>query len=756
MSAQIHTLKTGDHAKDKKATKNTKDYDALVNHVFNRLNVQLLQKVSEMLDNADESLRILAESADTVELKTKLFELTRVVQKERGNIDKAFFISINDRITRNGQSEDNEELALVDQDEMDEMVMITTMYSNAMNSYGQEVNNLEARFEYLELHTNKTFPKHAIDPKYICEAFQTALKQVDITLDYKLLLFKLFDLEVSSRLGEMYRSLNQLFIDADVMPEVVYKAKNLDSDNDPSGKQSTPASKSDFAVREARYYDPQKNRSTNFIPRSQDEISYFISQFMNGFTTAKGKDIPESFSTIPSDKDNYNCFSRNDLMSALSRLQSKAIKTKKAVAQIDAEKIKRAIVAEMGKHQGGAVTKRVHVLDQRSIDFVGMMFKEITRDTSISKVITNLLMLLQIPVIKAAMLDEQLFSQEDHPARNTLDLISQAGKGVTDEQDHVFIKLEKIVDRLLQEYDVDIASFERAVDQLRDLIRIEEEIAAENERIEQLEIIKGHARDVVLTEMRHVTTNQRLPKNVKPLILKHWPTMMCHRYVNHGKDSHEWLVSLTLLKLLMRCLQPIRNQAQWQMVKANHGPLVEAVNDELYESQQDSELINAQVAALKQTFLKLLDDYGYKLVEEPQAEAVPNTEYAEPYVVEDLVAAANEDFDTDKDKHNEEVAEIEEQAKIARDKIGKLPHDLHPGEWFEIFNGEDKPIRRLKLSVILTEVAKLIFVDCHGIKVIEKDAGDFARELESNQSRLLADHKTFEHALGTVIHRLAA
>jgi hypothetical protein len=365
-----------------------------------------------------------------------------------------------------------------------------------------------------------------------------------------------------------------------------------------------------------------------------------------------------------------------------------------------------------------------------------------------------LLMLLQIPVIKAAMLDEKLFTQENHPARSTLDLISKAGKGVTEEDDHVFIKLEQIVNSILREYDVDIASFKRAVDELQKLIAIEEEVAAENERIEQFEIIKSHARDVVLTEMRHVTTNKKVPKSVQPLVLKHWPTMMCNRYVNHGKESSEWLLSLMLLKLLMKCLQPISNKSQWQLLNANHEPLIEAVNDELYETQQDREEIDAQISALKQTFMKMLDDYGYKLVEEPETKAPEQTSTAVPYVEEENIDAANEELA--ENEHDEEIARIEEQARIAREKISKLPSDLHPGAWFQIFNGDDKPVRRLKLSIVLTEVAKLIFVDCHGVKVIEKDAGDFARELKNEQSKFIADHSTFEHALGTVIHKLAA
>jgi len=444
-------------------------------------------------------------------------------------------------------------------------------------------------------------------------------------------------------------------------------------------------------------------------------------------------------------------------MNALSKLQNNLTKAeiRKNAVKLDVEHIKRAIMADMGSSNGSAITKKVHLLDQRSIDFVGMMFNAITNDGSVSKVIKNLLMLLQIPVIKAAMLDEKLFTQEDHPARSTLDLVSRAGKGVTEENDHVFIRLEKIVNGILREYDVDIASFERAVNELQKLITIEEEVAAENERVEQLEIIKDHARDVVLSEMRHLTTSKILPRNVQPLVLKHWPTLMCNRYINHGKESNEWIVSLMLLKLLMKCLQPIKDKSQWQLLSNNHEPLVEAMNDELYETQQDKKEIDAQVSALKQTFLKMLDDYGYKLVEEePAADASKQANNAAPYVEEANIDAANEVFE--ETEHDDEVAKIKEQARIAREKIAKLPSDLHPGVWFKIFNGEDKPARRLKLSVVLTEVAKLIFVDCHGVKVIEKDAGDFAHELENEQSKFIADHSTFEHALGAVIHKLAA
>jgi hypothetical protein len=175
--------------------------------------------------------------------------------------------------------------------------------------------------------------------------------------------------------------------------------------------------------------------------------------------------------------------------------------------------------------------------------------------------------------------------------------------------------------------------------------------------------------------------------------------------------------------------------------------LIDAVKDELCTTKQSKDAISDQVESLKDTFLELLDAYGYKLTENEELAPVSADEHLPGYDI----AAANDAQDD-----NLQVTQLEEIARLAQEKLGKLPNMVHPGVWFEIYNGDDKAVRRLKLSVILTGIAKLVFVDRKGMKVIEKDAADFAAELTSEKSRFIADHSTFEHALGQVIHSIAA
>ena len=102
------------------------------------------------------------------------------------------------------------------------------------------------------------------------------------------------------------------------------------------------------------------------------------------------------------------------------------------------------------------------------------------------------------------------------------------------------------------------------------------------------------------------------------------------------------------------------------------------------------------------------------------------------------------------------MARIKNEEESVVEKVARLPTYVKAGAWFEIYNGENAPLRRLKMSVILLETAKIVFVDHKGVKGIEKDAGIFAEELEANKSRIIADHSTFDNALGKVISMMAA
>ncbi len=421
---------------------------------------------------------------------------------------------------------------------MDEMVAITTMHSQAMNLFGEEVNNLEARLEYLEINAVDIFPKDAIDPRHLCEVFSETIKPLNVDSEIKLVLFSLYSDAINSKLGVLYKSLNEQLIKAGVLPKIVLKTSKVDAfleeEEDSTAKvirksddvyneklhQSTSGSPTGSATDSSsgssqqdgshnnagtsgsepgnmaaspQHGNPMSNGSSASSAGGSEsghasnangfyqKANQVVSQFLNGDAVKQGPGIPDSFSRLVSQTaaDGKNYYERKEVMKALSRLQHSLMEESPRQQQtgepcaktvklrlIDTEEIKRELLADIGNQHGGIVDKQVNVLDERSIDFVGMMFSAITEDESISKVISNLIMRLQIPVIKVAMLDQQLFTEEKHPAKDVLNLVSDAGKGVATEEDRVFNELESIVDHIIETFDIDISVFEEAVEAL--------------------------------------------------------------------------------------------------------------------------------------------------------------------------------------------------------------------------------------------------------------------------------------------------
>ncbi len=718
-------------------SKKSPDYSKLIDKVFACVNDHMMILFNQMLSSADEKLFDLSEKCTSNEDQLKYMDCTRIFRTEKNDINGHFFVNLNNSLISTTGSEldvEDQELSLVNQDEMEEMVAITTMHAKAMNLYGQEINNLETRLEYLEIMCENIFDKEALDPKHLCQIFQCTIEDLDMDIDVKLVFYKLFDEEVCSKLGIMYKSINQIFIDNDILPEIIMKTTK---------QEEVEHQEEEVSTQVASYYDPSENKATDFIPRTKEDISRIVNDFMNGEMTITGDeiDLPESFLRVPTqqDLDGKNSYVRKEVLKALSKLQHRLTSSVDKNVCLTTDQIKQELLSDIGKEHGGIIDKQVNILDERNIDFVGMMFGAIVDDETVSEIMTNLIYQLQIPVMKVAMSDDTLFGDEEHPARVTVDLLTEAGKGINLKDDHLYSELESIVDNILDEFEIDIDAFETAVDTLQDIIFKEEEIADETERKQQRQILQQHARTIVLTQLKMVSCDKKIPNNVRPLILKHWSTLMLNRYLRHGRNSEQWVQSVLLLKLLLKCMQPIQYKSQFKMIKDNHVALIEAVNDELYETQQNQGDITGQIAKLKSHFLQMIDAYDMQVSDEK------NIPISEENILEDVT-----------DSSEDELRHIQEQVEIAKQKIAQLHSSAKPGAWYEIYNGEDKAVRRLKLSVILTDAAQLIFVDRKGIKVIEKDAEVFAKELEENRSRMLADHSTFDNALGAVISALAA
>lgn len=419
-------------------------------------------------------------------------------------------------------------------------------------------------------------------------------------------------------------------------------------------------------------------------------------------------------------------FGHQEIIQALSNIQNLPQFNETDGQRIDSEVIKQAVLSEIAKTSGGAVTKRINQIAEKTIDFIELIFDAIIDDEDISDAIKALLLRLQIPVIKASMSDQEFFIYDDHPARLLLDAIADAGVGIIEHTDDMYKQLDKIISTILGEYELKTETFQTALDTLNAYIEELDLITRSKEEEEQKQLLRKHARVTVLRALRATTTGRTLPESVHPLILKRWPTLMFNHYLSNGKENDEWVNLVMTLRRIVESVQVITSAEQLTRLMFEKDILSEKIEKYLNVSSKSKKDVKNIMVSYRQAIQDHIDDANFS---------------------EEEVSVAEETVSTEGPI---EEAPIEEETGDRP----TIPSNVMPGMWFQVYMGEDQQPRRCKLSVILVEDASMMFVNHKGELLIEKSFDEFNEEIANETTKMIMGHSAFDHAFKAVIGRL--
>ena len=458
-----------------------------------------------------------------------------------------------------------------------------------------------------------------------------------------------------------------------------------------------------------------------------EKVSKVINNFING-DSENG-----SGTTTAQSNAGKQFHDRRDVIKALTSLQTTyKPKFSPDETSIRTDSFKHALLNSMAKMGNTSMSKSLNAIDGRTIDFVEMLFGAFLRDVNVSVAVKSLLLELQIPLIKVAMLDTQFFQNDKHAARRMLDTVAHLGIGIEDEENTLHKTILLIIEQLQATFEQNLKSFNTALTALNRLVAIEKDKTGKQEEETQRAILKEHARQIVLNELQKNTYKKMIQKDLKPLILKQWAALMFQRFIKYGKESSQWNEIVTLLKHLVYSVQPIKTSEQWVLLNNDSGVLISDIEAQLRTTKLSPGSIDASVSALTEIHAQLIESSEF-FQEQPDYTLSERS-------IDEII--------------EESIEDMPDEGEPPHIQISRLPTDVKQGVWFEIYNGEHKALRRVKLSVILFDEAKLVFVDRHGNKVIEKFANEFVEELNENKSKIIADHSIFNHALGQIINSI--
>jgi len=769
------------------------EYSEVIAEIRTKVAGYFSSHVTVLMERAGDFLFEQANSASSIADQNRMFEFMNALRVERPGIEQNFITELDLYLKPVGQQkdlpgkkhhrnevEDEEELSLVAEDEMDELVALSSISGKATMNMAEEISYLEQRLLELGKFNEDIFHPEALRPVHICDAFNAALEKTEFEKRDKLVLFQMFGEEVVTPLKDIYQVLNQLLVDQGILPKIKYTSKSGssagvrrdESHSEPAGEETefaeqqyqqgaghsgVTSSGGSFGMGSARPAGmvsggpaPAGQQagipSGGHVPAGQQGGGVYpashVQQAIQDFVGGNPSQPDGDGQALTGGAGGGSYYSKQEVVGALSNMQSQIQIQPGDKLEFNAAAIKRAVLSTIGEQQGGVVSKAVHQVSEKTIDFIKLIFDAIIEDQSITDAIKTLILSLQIPVIKAAMLDADFFVDDQHPARQLLDKLAEAGVGVSDHKDEVYIAVSAIVDKLLKEYEEDIAVFDQA---LEELIALVEEIyrqAQEREQQSYEEVQQAHARNIVLQEIRKITLGKILPKTIHTLVLKVWPSMMFNYFLNHGKANDEWVDMLMVLSKIIDSVQLKNSMSELEEMGFSFEDLLTVIEQKLQSHYKKKELIETVLGDLKTAYA-----HAVKQREEIEANKPEGVE-----LVSQLVEQSKEKTSMPEDDVVAEVAaEEESQEQIAQRKLEKLPDDIKPGTWCIVYNGEGKPVRRLKLAIILVQDATLVFVDHMGTVVIEKDAEQFAEELEQNLSGVIMQHSVFDHALSSAL-----
>jgi hypothetical protein len=383
--------------------------------------------------------------------------------------------------------------------------------------------------------------------------------------------------------------------------------------------------------------------------------------------------------------------------------------------------------------------------DEDAVDLVGMLFDVMFDERDFEQTSRTLISRLVVPFVKAAVMDRRLFLYKTHPARRLLNSLAEAcegNRGEGPQERELLQKAETTVDRLIAEFNEDIAIFETLeqelrsfLDQHRRRVELAERRAAEaqrgQERLEQ-------ARDLASKELEQRTGVLKPTPAMQDFLSRCWTHHLSMIALREGPEGGSWQSALSmadgLLALLPRdgetakpagpALEKLREPIE--TVLASSGITGEAAHELIRSMSESLELL-----ARGQT--------PPPVVAPPPENVLPLPERRAGSVAADL-------------KPRLEVVGGTDNLKVSDDDV-ELMRALKVGTWIHIA-GEDGKHHPVKLSWVSPISSRLMFVNRRGVRVLVASVEELAAMKQEGNLLVREQENVFDQVLHRVMGKL--
>lgn len=209
--------------------------------------------------------------------------------------------------------------------------------------------------------------------------------------------------------------------------------------------------------------------------------------------------------------------------------------------------VRQALLEQSRQQRGHAAGLAGH--DDETFELLGLLYSEIGRELRQGTRGAALLERLQVPLLRVALQDRGFFVRKQHPARQLLNSIAEAGTQWLDDNDpgadpRLDDQLHEAVNHVVENYNGDPAVFAAAQEtlsgQLEALAR-----KAEVAQRRQVEAARGRdklelAKQQASLAIRDAIGDTPVPRFLATLLEQAWTDVLSLVLLRHGEESAEW------------------------------------------------------------------------------------------------------------------------------------------------------------------------------------------------------------------------
>jgi len=411
--------------------------------------------------------------------------------------------------------------------------------------------------------------------------------------------------------------------------------------------------------------------------------------------------------------------------------------------------------------QDSPIGAKANQLEAMTIELVAMLFDFVFETKDLPDSMKVLIGRLQIPVLKAAMLDVAFFSKKAHPSRLFVNALARAGIGwspTMGTDDPLHKKIEALVHRVLDEFADDIYLFDELRKDLETFLSEEEKSAEANIQTSADEIDQRDrqeiARVVSRSEIEKRLETHTVPNFLGAFLRDKWIATLVQMQMQGGEESEAWGSALATLDDLVWSVQPKRTTEERKklvatlpnLLKRLHGGLQNIGWQADEREQFMSNLVEAHAAAVKPSLA---------------AEPMPTTAVAEAAAAAAEEARAKGDIETAEKARALADAMApappppppEPTVEVVQDHFAELAATLERGMWIE-FEGDDGQLAFAKLAWVSPLRGTYLFTNRQGQKAVSLTADELADRFRNDRARLVEAEPLIDRAFVSMMASL--